>query len=103
MKGLIYETQMSLWGKPKVIGYDNGSIAVKEILRDTANAIIIDNHYSHKIYNASYIHLGVYVGGEVTGVLQYGSAMNPASGASVEASASSKTYSRRKFSSASVL
>ena len=44
MKGLIYETQMSLWGKPKVIGYDNGSIAVKEIHRDTANAIIIDNH-----------------------------------------------------------
>ena len=92
MKGLIYETQMSLWGKPKVIGYDNGSIAVKDIHRDTANAIIIDNHYSHKIYNASYIHLGVYVGGELTGVLQYGSAMNPASGASVVSGTSIENF-----------
>lgn len=83
---------MSLWGKPKVIGYDNGSIAVKEIPRDKANAIIIDNHYSHKIYNASYIHLGVYVGGELTGVLQYGSAMNPASGASVVSGTSIENF-----------
>lgn len=83
---------MTLWGKPKVIGYDNGSIAVKEIPRDKANAIIIDNHYSHKIYNASYIHLGVYVGGELTGVLQYGSAMNPASGASVVSGTSIENF-----------
>lgn len=74
---------MTLWGNPMVIGYSNGKIAVKEIPRDKANSIIIANHYSHKIYNASYIHLGVFIGDELVGVLQYGSAMNPASGASV--------------------
>lgn len=82
-KGLIYETQMSLWGKPKVIGYSNGYIYTKEIPREQANAIIRANHYSHKTYNASFIHLGVFLNDELVGVLQYGSAMNPASGASV--------------------
>ena len=82
-KGLIYDTQLSLFGKPEIIGYSNGNVAVREIERERANAIIIKNHYSHKVYNASYIHLGVFVDNNLVGVLQYGSAMNPASGNSV--------------------
>lgn len=82
-KGLIYDTQLSLFGKPEIIGYSNGNLAVREIEREKANAIIIKNHYSHKVYNASYIHLGVFVDNNLVGVLQYGSAMNPASGNSV--------------------
>ena len=82
-KGLIYDTQLSLFGKPEIIGYSNGNVAVREIERDKANAIIIKNHYSHKVYNASYIHLGVFVDNNLVGVLQYGSAMNPAAGNSV--------------------
>ena len=82
-KGLIYDTQLSLFGKPEIIGYSNGNLAVREIERERANAIIIKNHYSHKVYNASYIHLGVFVDNNLVGVLQYGSAMNPASGNSV--------------------
>lgn len=82
-KGLIYDTQLSLFGKPEIIGYSNGNLAVREIERERANAIIIKNHYSHKVYNASYIHLGVFIDNNLIGVLQYGSAMNPASGNSV--------------------
>ena len=82
-KGLIYDTQLSLFGKPEIIGYSNGNLAVLEIERERANAIIIKNHYSHKVYNASYIHLGVFIDNNLVGVLQYGSAMNPASGNSV--------------------
>lgn len=82
-KGLIYDTQLSLFGKPEIIGYSNGNLEVREIERERANAIIIKNHYSHKVYNASYIHLGVFVDNNLVGVLQYGSAMNPASGNSV--------------------
>ena len=82
-KGLIYDNQLSLFGKPEIIGYSNGNLAVREIGRERANAIIIKNHYSHKVYNASYIHLGVFVDNNLVGVLQYGSAMNPASGNSV--------------------
>ena len=82
-KGLIYDNQLSLFGKPEIIGYSNGNLAVREIERERANAIIIKNHYSHKVYNASYIHLGVFIDNNLVGVLQYGSAMNPASGNSV--------------------
>lgn len=83
-KGLIYSTQLSLFGKPDVIGYSNGNISVREIERDKACKTIIEHHYSHKIYSASFIHLGVYDKEDrFVGVLQYGSAMNPASGGSV--------------------
>ena len=82
-KGLIYDAQLSLFGKPEIIGYSNGNLEVREIERERADAIIIKNHYSHKVYNASYIHLGVFIDNNLVGVLQYGSAMNPASGNSV--------------------
>ena len=83
-KGLIYSNQLSLINKPDILGYSNGSIYVKEIAREKANAVIKANHYSHKVYNASFIHLGVFDSSDkFVGVLQYGSAMNPASGGSV--------------------
>lgn len=82
-KGLIYSNQMQMFGEHDVIGYSNGRIYVKEIERDKANKIIIKNHYSHKVYNASFINLGVFINDKLVGVLQYGSAMNPASGDSV--------------------
>ena len=82
-KGLIYSKQMQMFGEHDVIGYSNGRIYVKEIERDKANKIIIKNHYSHKVYNASFINLGVFINDKLVGVLQYGSAMNPASGDSV--------------------
>lgn len=74
---------MQMFGEHDVIGYSNGRIYVKEIERDKANKIIIKNHYSHKVYNASFINLGVFINDKLVGVLQYGSAMNPASGDSV--------------------
>ena len=59
-KGLIYSPQLSFWGNGDIIGYSNGNIYVKEIDRGKANDVIKANHYSHKIYNGTYIHLGVY-------------------------------------------
>ena len=83
-KGLIFSNQLALFGDPDIIGYSNGNMYVKEIERDKACKTIIKHHYSHKIYAASFIHLGVYdKDDKFVGVLQYGSAMNPASGGSV--------------------
>lgn len=82
-KGCIYSGQEELFGSKEVIGYGSDCWFVKEIHRDKANEIIIKNHYSHKIYSATYIHLGVFIFGELLGVLQYGYAMNPASCGSV--------------------
>lgn len=82
-KGFIYSPQSSMFGNRDVIGFGNNEFCVKEIERDLANSIIVKNHYSKKFYNATYIHLGVFIHSEILGVLQFGYAMNPASCGSV--------------------
>jgi hypothetical protein len=82
-KGLIYGAQLFMLSKPEIVGYGNNSFCLIEIEPQVARDIIIKNHYSHKAYNLSYIHLGVYVDGVLSGVLQYGYVMNPASGDSI--------------------
>jgi len=82
-KDLIYDNQQTLFGAKKIIGFGSRDWNVKEIDRKLANDLIVKNHYSKKFYNATYIHLGVFICGELLGVLQYGYAMNPASCGSV--------------------
>ena len=82
-KGYIYSDQLPMFGHKDIIGYGTDEFQVKEIDKDLAKETIIKNHYSHKVYNATYIHLGVFIKGEFLGVLQYGYAMNPASCGSV--------------------
>ena len=82
-KDLIYDNQQTLFGAREIIGFGSDDWYVKEIERKLANDLIVKNHYSKKFYNATYIHLGVFICGELLGVLQYGYAMNPASCGSV--------------------
>lgn len=82
-KKYIYKNQSSLWGEPECIGFGTDEFYIKEIDRKLANEIIIKNHYSKKVYNATYLHLGVFYNNNLKGVLQYGYAMNPASCGSV--------------------
>jgi hypothetical protein len=82
-KGFLYSDQIPMFGHKDIIGYGTSKFYVKEIDRKDANKIIIKNHYSKKVYNGSYVNLGVFINGLLKGVLQYGYAMNPASGGSV--------------------
>lgn len=82
-KGLIYSNQLSMFGSREIIGFGSEDFYVKEIDRNKANDIIIKNHYSGKITNHTYIHLGVYLNNKLLGVLQIGYAMNPASGGGI--------------------
>ena len=82
-KDLIYSNQQSLFGSREIIGFGSDSFFIKEIERNKANQIIVKNHYSKKFYNATYIHLGVFIENELLGVLQFGYAMNPASAGSI--------------------
>lgn len=77
----IMDGQLAIYGLggADIIGFGQKDFYIMEIDRKLANKIIIENHYSHKIYNATYIHLGVFIGGKLLGVLQFGYAMNPAS------------------------
>ena len=83
MKGYIFSEQIPMFGHKEIIGYGTDDFYVKEINRNLANKTIIKNHYSKKIYNGTYINLGVYINHIFLGVLQYGYAMNPASASSV--------------------
>lgn len=91
-KGYIYSSQESLFGHSEPVGFGVDSFYAAEMDRDLANDVIVKNHYSGKFYNATYIHLGLYMGGDLKGVLQYGYAMNPASQGSVVSGTGIKEY-----------
>lgn len=82
-KDYIWSNQESLFGSKEVIGFGIKEFYIKEIDRKLANEIIIKNHYSKKVYNGTYINLGVFENDNLLGVLQFGYAMNPASCGSV--------------------
>ena len=82
--GYILSEQISLYGEADCVGFGNSKFYIKEIDRKLANKVIVENHYSKKFYNATYIHLGLFnEKKDLIGVLQYGYAMNPASQASI--------------------
>lgn len=91
-KGYILHGQAALFGGGEVVGFGSDDFCVREIPRDRANEIIVANHYSGKFYNATYIHLGVFLNGALMGVLQLGYAMNPASASSVVAGTALDEY-----------
>ena len=78
-----FSEQAEFFGERRCTGFGASDFSVREIHRDRANAIIKRNHYSGKIVNNAYVHLGVFMDSELVGVLQFGYAMNPASGRSV--------------------
>jgi hypothetical protein len=90
--GYILSGQAEMFGAIRAVGFGTDAFNVREIPRDQANAIIKRNHYSGKIVNTAYVHLGVFIGGELLGVLQFGYAMNPASGGSVVTGTANDEY-----------
>jgi len=91
-KGYIYSKQNTLFGQADVVGFGDFEFCVSEIDRGLANEIIKKNHYSNKFVNTSTVHLGVFIRDDLVGVLQYGVAMNPASGGSVVKGTSINEY-----------
>jgi hypothetical protein len=80
--GYIFD-RTDLAGSREAIGFGSAAFSVELIDRKLANALIEANHYSRRIYRGSTLHLGVFIDRQMVGVLQYGFAMNPASGGSV--------------------
>lgn len=68
-------------GSEALAGFGSRSFYVAQLPRAEANQMIITNHYSGRIVNNSYIHLGVWIGGVLRGALQFGYALNPLAGA----------------------
>lgn len=61
----------------RTLGFGTRAFYVALMPRGQACAIIRERHYSGRVVNNSYVHLGVYVGGLISGVLQLGHALNP--------------------------
>ena len=77
--------QQSLFGAGQAVGFGDAGFCVRLLDRDRANALIVANHYSGKVFPLSSEHHGVYIDGRLVGVLQWGPGMNPASGGGVVA------------------
>jgi hypothetical protein len=76
----------------ELVGFGNRDFSVRLIERNLANEIIVANHYSGTFYRASTVHLGVFIGEELVGVIQYGYALNPARASSVVAGTGMDEY-----------
>jgi len=81
--GYLFNATTELSAQREAIGFGSFDFRVQFLDRAIANEIVIANHYSRRIYNGTTLHLGVYIGHDLVGVLQYGYAMNPASAGSV--------------------
>jgi hypothetical protein len=92
--GLIYSAP-DLFGKRSVEGVESSGLLVKPIPKWQADALIRTGHYSRSVAWSSSIHLGVYADSdELIGALQFGPAMNPASGSKVVANTKSDEWHR---------
>lgn len=92
VSGYLFDPAADLLNIPEVVGFGEPDFYVRTIPRELANDTIIANHYSRRVYRASTLHLGVFIGGQFLGVLQYGYAMNPASAGSVVAGTGMNEY-----------
>lgn len=72
--------QAALFGQHEVLGASSGRVSVRVIPKAEADAIIRAGHYSGSVVWSSNLHFGVYVDGSRCGAMQFGPAMNPASG-----------------------
>ncbi len=82
----------TLFGPRAVIGATSGEIGVRLLPKDHADRIIRQGHYSGCVVWSSNLHLGVYADGECIGAMQFGPAMNPASGGKVVEGATQETW-----------
>lgn len=75
-----------------MVAVASGPVTVAEIAKDDADATIRAGHYSGTVAWASNLHLGVFLDGERIGAMQFGPAMNPASGGNVVAGATVESW-----------
>lgn len=79
--GLIRRPQTDLpgyiHGSQGLAGFGCRDFYVAAIPRRQADDMVLAHHYSRRIVQNSYVHLGVHVDGQLVGVLQFGYALNP--------------------------
>lgn len=74
------------------VGYGSTELRVETIACWLARAVICQHHYSRRFVNNSYLHLGIFSGRDLVGVMQWGYALNPNSGARVVEGTGNREY-----------
>ena len=64
----------------EIVGFGTDDLRVETIPVWLARAIVATKHYSHRFVNNSTLHLGVFSGRDIVGVMQFGYALHPNSG-----------------------
>ena len=78
------ERQLGLFGGlPETVGFGTAAFCVRLVECSLARSLIRQHHYSQSVVANSDVHAGVFIDGVLSGILQYGPAMNPASGGSI--------------------
>ncbi|EER5604995.1 protein mom, partial [Escherichia coli] len=75
-----------------IVGYGSRELRVETISCWLARLVIVNKHYSHRFVNNSYLHLGIFSERELVGVMQWGYALNPNSGARVVTGTRNREY-----------
>ena len=76
----------------EIVGYGADDLRVETIPCWLARVIVSTKHYSKRFVNNSYLHVGVYEGRELVGVMQWGYALNPNSGRRVVHNTANREY-----------
>ncbi|EFX7712539.1 protein mom, partial [Shigella flexneri] len=76
----------------RIVGYGSRELRVETISCWLARTIIQTKHYSRRFVNNSWLHLGVFSGRDLVGVLQWGYALNPNSGRRVVLETDNRGY-----------
>jgi hypothetical protein len=88
----LYGQQRVLFGEAPIVGSSSGNITVALIDKDHADRIIRAGHYSGTTVWSSNVHLGIFVEDALIGAMQFGPAMNPASGMKIVADSTPDTW-----------
>lgn len=81
-----------IFDNDQIVGYGSHELRVETIACWLTRVIVTSRHYSRRFVNNSWLHLGVFSGRALVGVMQLGYALNPNSGAKVVSGTGNREY-----------
>ncbi len=79
-------------GAKPVFGFGERDFYVALVPRKLAVDMIVANHYSGRVVQNGYVHLGIFMAGEMVGAMQWGYALCPARASKVVADTANHEY-----------
>ncbi|AYH32983.1 protein mom [Pectobacterium parmentieri] len=76
----------------EIVGFGCSDLHVATIPVWLARLVISHFHYSKRVVNNSYLHLGIFEGRDLVGVMQWGYAMNPSSASKIVTGTGNRQY-----------